>query len=296
MVSFDRPYPWNWANGAADLIGNELPLLLLMEKNGLDITYTTDVDLHTTTPGQLENHSALLSLGHDEYWSVPMRTNATAARDAGVNLAFFGANACYRRIRFEPSPVGPNRHQICYKDAQEDPYYGVDNALITANWPDPPDADPESSLIGNMYGSNPVSANMVITNPDSWIFNGAGVTLGSKLSGVVGSEYDRYNPSYRSPTNLEILAHSPLVCRGAADHSDVTWYTAPSNAGVFASGTNLWIAKLVIDSQIPPQLLPGTFPGVTGPLTTMTMNLLSAIGFGPAGKQYPSTPNWKNYY
>ncbi len=296
VVSFDRPYPWNWASGAADLIGNELPLLLLMEKNGLDVTYWTDIDLHTATPSQLTKHSALLSLGHDEYWSVQMRDNATAARDAGVNLAFFGANACFRRIRMGSSPIGPNRHQICYKVASEDPYYGVDNSLITANWPDPPDADPESSLIGDMYQSNPVLADLVVTNPSAWIYSGTELSQGAKLKGVVGSEYDRYDPQVKSPANLEIFAHSPLVCNGNPDHSDVTWYTAPSGAGVFASGTNLWIAKLVEASLIPPLLLPGTFPGVTGPLTTMTLNLLSAIGFGPAGRSYPSNPNWTQYY
>ena len=35
---------------------------------------------------------------------APRRRTANAA---GVNLAFLGANACYRQIRLEPSPVGP---------------------------------------------------------------------------------------------------------------------------------------------------------------------------------------------
>ena len=48
-----------------------------------------------------------------------MRDGAEAARDHGVNLAFFGANAAYRQIRFEPSSIGPDRHQVCYKAANE---------------------------------------------------------------------------------------------------------------------------------------------------------------------------------
>ncbi|HUY85895.1 MAG TPA: N,N-dimethylformamidase beta subunit family domain-containing protein, partial [Acidimicrobiales bacterium] len=296
VVSFDRPYPLDWANGAADLIGNELPLILLMEKAGLDVTYWTDIDLHLDQSSSLARHSALISLGHDEYWSTQMRQNATAARDAGVNLVFFGANACFRRIRFASSPIGPNRHQICYKDAAEDPVYGTNNAEITANWPDSPDPNPEGSLIGDMYQSNPVDANLIVTNPNSWLYNGVPVTEGQSIKSVVGSEYDRCDPSSGSPANIEILAHSPLVCRGISDHSDVTWYTAPSGAGVFATGTNWWISKLVTNSLIPPQLLPGPFPGVTELITPMTMNVLSAVGNGPAGKSYPSQANWQNYY
>ena len=69
-----------------------------MESLGLDVTYWTDVDLHER-PDLLANHRCLFSLGHDEYWSTPMREAAATAIDRGVNLAFLGANACYRQIR-----------------------------------------------------------------------------------------------------------------------------------------------------------------------------------------------------
>lgn len=296
VVSFDRPYPLDWANGAADFIGNELPLVLLMEKYGLDVTYMTDIDLHVN-PQLVQNHSALLSLGHDEYWSLQMRQGATDALNAGVNLVFFGANACYRRIRLQPSAVGDYRQQICYKtDYEDDPLYGVDDAQVTANWPDAPAADPESSLIGSMYQSNPVNADLVITEPTSWLYNGLEAYAGASLSSVVGTEYDRYQPGSTSPDNVEILAHSPLVCQGVSDHSDITWYTTQSGGGVLATGTNWWISKLTDTSYIPPILLPGPFPGVTPAITQMTLNILSAVGNGPAGRQYPSQPNWDKYY
>ncbi len=74
-VSFDRPYPQTWASGAADFVGNELPLLFHLESLGLDMTYWTDVDLHAR-PQLLMNHRCLFSMGHDEYWSTPMRQGA----------------------------------------------------------------------------------------------------------------------------------------------------------------------------------------------------------------------------
>src|ERR1019366_8752672 len=75
-VSFNRPYDRNFANGAADFIGNEFPLLFLAERLGLDLTYWTDVDLHQRG-SQLTNHQVLLSLGHDEYYSPAMRNAVT---------------------------------------------------------------------------------------------------------------------------------------------------------------------------------------------------------------------------
>ncbi|MGH9046374.1 MAG: N,N-dimethylformamidase beta subunit family domain-containing protein, partial [Acidimicrobiales bacterium] len=132
IVSFDRPYPQTWAQGAADFFGNEFPLIYNMERLGLDVTYWTDVDLHAR-PNLLSNHKALFSLGHDEYWSLEMRQGAQKALDKGTNLAFLGANACYRQIRLDSSAVGANRLQTCYKSAAEDPLSRSQPSLTTVN-------------------------------------------------------------------------------------------------------------------------------------------------------------------
>ena len=58
VVSFDRPYDYDWASGAADFVGNELPVIFQAERLGLDVTYWTDVDLHAN-PHLLDNHRAL---------------------------------------------------------------------------------------------------------------------------------------------------------------------------------------------------------------------------------------------
>ena len=62
----------------------------LARANGYDLSYTTDVD--TARRGHLiKNHKVFMAVGHDEYWSNEQRANVEAARDAGVNLAFFTA-------------------------------------------------------------------------------------------------------------------------------------------------------------------------------------------------------------
>ena len=39
-----------------------------LERNGYDVTYSTDIDTHSRADFW-EGHRAWLSVGHDEYWS-----------------------------------------------------------------------------------------------------------------------------------------------------------------------------------------------------------------------------------
>ena len=280
VVSFDRPYARG--DGQADFLGLEFPLIMMMEQLGLDVTYITDVDTHVR-PQLLLNHKMWFSLGHDEYWSKEMRDGVEGARDKGVNLAFLGANAAFRQIRFEPSAIGPNRHQVCYKSAREDPIHATNPVLTTVNWREAPVSRPESEMIGQQYECNPVNADMVIVDPTAWVFNGTGVKAGQKLPNAVGSEYDRFDPAQAGPKNVQIFAHSPVVCHGRPSFADMTYYTAPSGAGVFSTGTIVWITKL-------------TPPGPNSPndavAIQVTKNVIAAFGTGPAAHQHPVAPNY----
>ena len=270
IVSFDRPYAFG--DGAGDFLGLEYPLVSLMESKGLDVAYTTNIDVHER-PYLLLAHRAVLSLGHDEYWSTAMRDGFETARDHGTNLAFFGANAAFRHIRLAPSSLGLDREIVDYKEAREDPLLRTDPSEVTVNWPDPPVSRPANTLIGNTYRCNPVTADLVVTDSTNWLFAGTGLHDGAHLAGVVGSEYDRYLPEPGVPSGVHTLAHSPLRCHGHADFADTTYYTWPSGAGVFASGTINWIPKLAATCD--------TCPGTA--LAHITGNLLSAFGAGPAG-------------
>ncbi len=281
MVSFDRPYSAE-AEGSGDFVGNELPLIMRAEERALDVTYMTSVDLHER-PVLLTQHKAMISLGHDEYWSKAMFDGAEGARDAGVNLVFLGANAVYRQVRFEPSTIGADRHMVNYRTTA-DPIRATDPSQTTVSFRDSPVNRPEAALIGEQYQCNPVRADLVVSEAASWIWAGTDMTDGGHLEIVVGSEYDQYIHGQGGPDNVEIVAHSPVDCRGRAGFSDVTYYTAPSNAGVFATGTNYWVSKLnppeFPDSPYNPKII------------IATMNVLLAFGEGPAGVAHPSVPNW----
>jgi hypothetical protein len=294
IVSFDRPYDHDWASGAADFVGNEFPVVFHAEKIGLDVTYWTDVDLHVQ-PQLLANHRMLVSLGHDEYWSQPMRDGAAQALASGVNLAYLGANACYRQIRFEPSAIGPNRHQVCYKSAAEDPMTGQNDALVTVNWAQSPVSRPESQLIGSTYQDIEANADMVIADESSWLLAGTGVTSGQRLANAVRGEFDRYVPNSASPTNLDVVAHS-IVPNRDHNYSDVTWYTVPNGGGVFATGNASWVGQLSDSPLVPPNVLPSAEPDVTPTLVRIMENVYSVLGIGPAGLSRPSQGNWRSIY
>ena len=295
VVSFDRPYDFGWAWGAADFMGNEFPIVHAAEQLGLDVTYRTDVDLHAN-PALLLRNKCLLSLGHDEYWSTVMRDGATAARDAGVNLCFLGANPVYRHIRFEDSPTGPLRHEVCYKTdfMREDPLWGVDAAEVSSNWATGPVPWPEQQLVGNQYISDDSADDMVIVNPDSWVLDGLGLREGDKIAGLVFGEYDHYEPSLPGPRNVELVAHTPV---GESSYSDMTYYTAPSNAGVLAVGTASFVNLSWPGSKVPANVIrpPGTVAPIAPMLQRMLENVFSVLGAGPAGLTHPSSPNWQQF-
>jgi hypothetical protein len=295
VVSFDRPYDQRgW--GAPDFMGNEFPLVFLAESLGLDVTYITDIDLHGD-PGRLARHRCLFSLGHDEYWSSAMRDGATQALSQGLNLAFLGANAVYRHIRLEPSPLGAYRREVCYKSdlATEDPLWGTAPAEVTANWPDGPVPRPEQQLVGSQYADVGAEADMVVADAGSWIFAGTGLADGHHLPRVVEGEYDVYKPGLGGPSNVTILAHSPVANRGRGRVADMTYYTAPAGGGVLATGSAMFVSRLSNAPHIDPNIVFPPVPGATPILWRMMENLFSLFGAGPASIAQPSVANWQQF-
>jgi len=283
-VSLDRPIDYGFGTG--DFFGNEAPLGRLAEKLGLPVAYVTNTDLHAD-PSLLDGARAVISLGHDEYYSQAMWDALVRARDQqGTNLAFLGANAMYRHIRLGPTPIGPDRLETDYKDAGLDPMTATHPAEATSQWRQPPMPRPESVVTGVYYQCNPVKADMVVAQPDAWLLAGTGLKPGDRLASLVGSEYDQVTPSVPTPRPIEVLFHSPVTCTGHHQFSDAAYYTTASGAGVFASGTSSWICGLVLECTFhqPDQRLVDT-------VTTVTTTLLKAFAAGPAGKDHPARDN-----
>jgi hypothetical protein len=268
-------------DGAVRFLAFDEAAIALAERTGVPLAYETDVDIDQH-PGLLTGARAVISLGHDEYYSRAMRSALLTARNAGTNLAFLGANAIYRHIRF----AAGDRVVICYKDAAIDPLYGRDNAETTQQWRDPPDPRPESVLTGVFYECNPVSAPWVVYDPSNWIFAGTGAYRGERFPGMVGPEYDRLNPAVPFPRPMQVLAHSRLTCDGLSTFSDSAYYTVASGAGVFASGTMRWVCAMR-----GPSCGHGLTRAAERFVDRATQNLLRAFAAGPAGRAHPAQDN-----
>ena len=277
-VSLDRPYD---LNGADMFLTYERNMVVLAEALGLSPAYVTGMDIAADSH-LLDGASALISGGHDEYWTPAERSHVTAARDAGVNLAFLGANAMFRRTRLDEG----GRLVICYKTSYtEDPEYGKDNALVTSDWREAPDPDPESSLIGTIYEGYPAVAPYVVVSPKSWLFAGTGVPKRASFHNLIGIEYNRVNPAYPVPRPIQVLSHSPLVCQGASSFADSAYYTHSGGAGVFNSGTMRWVGAIYGDR---PHGIGGKTPAF---VKRVTANVLRAFADGPAAARYPAHDN-----
>ncbi len=242
-VSFNRPYANSYASlGAGQFFAWEIRMLRFLEREGYDVVYSTNLDTHVNGT-QIKQHKSFLSVGHDEYWSKAMRNAVEAARDAKVNLGFFGANAAYWQVRFEPSGTGEaNRTLVGYKNLTLDPEPVL--AEKTVKFRDIQINRPEAALIGVMFDYNPVAPpkDMVISQCLTWVCSGTNLTTGSVLKGMLGYEVDRADAS--SPANLHIIASSPYVATNGGitetRYSNMSYYLAPSGAGVFATGSMNW--------------------------------------------------------
>jgi hypothetical protein len=298
VVSLDRPMD---GNGANDFLANEYPLVRYAEEHGLDVTYADDLTLEQH-PSWLLQHRALLSLGHDECWSLGERRAAQAAMSHGVNMIFFGASAVLRHVRLQSSRLGPDREIVDYRDSSEDPLNGKGNPLlVTGNaWFSPPTDWPESGFVGEMYagflepGTPPAA--FVVHDANAWIFKGTGLHNGSKLPGVIEADFDHVAPTWPMPSNLEVLGHSPILLSdsqtslgqwGPYTYSDMTYYTsASSKAGVLDTGDNNWIYAMTPCAKTA-KVCPAT------DVQKITGNLLWLFGQGPAGRFIPAVANWK---
>ena len=252
-VSFDRPYA---RDGSGKFFNWEYYFIRWIERSGYDVAYSTNLDTYRSG-SRLLNYRAFISSGHDEYWSAEMFDAAERARDAGVNLAFFGGNTVYWQVRMEPSARNvADRIMVGYKNvAQLDP---ISNPrLVTDLWRDV--GRPEQGLLGILFPLGAIGGNnpYVVQNDNHWLYQGVGVRNNDKIPGIVGYEIDAYDSTLPLPTNREytMLAASPFTGKkGQKFTANSIIYRAPSQAWVFAAGTTSWSWGLDKAGYVDPRL------------------------------------------
>ena len=267
-VSYNRPFNTRAnGNGRSFFFTAEFPMVRFLERNGYDMSYISSVDADRYG-SLLLNHRTVLSVGHDEYWSAGERANFQAARNAGVNLAFFSGNEMFWKTRWEPSIDGSNtpyRTLVCYKET-------LDSAKIdptptwTGTWRDPrfsPPSDggqPENALTGQLFMVNadredPMYVPSQYAPLRFWrntdianLQQGQTATL---PNGVLGYEWDEapdnsVRPAGEFNLSSSTYAVSTYLLQYGADYGNGTathhlsLYKANSGALVFGAGTVQW--------------------------------------------------------
>ena len=252
----------------------EYPMIRFMEANGYDVSYTSGVDVgQTGAASTIEQHKTFLTAGHDEYWSGQERANVEAARDAGVNLAFFSGNEVFWKTRWEPSIDGSNtanRTLVTYKETHYNtPVDPQDPPTWTGSWMDPrfsPPADggkPQNALTGQLFAVNSGTTDINVPSQYSKLrfWRGTRVaSLGSGQSttldqgvGTLGYEWDvDADNGYRPAGLMDMSSTTSSSAELFTDYGGttqlnstvthhLTLYRAPSGALVFGAGTVQWV-------------------------------------------------------
>ena len=158
-VSYNRPFVTRETEAEDWVFNSEFPMVRWLERNGYDVSYSTGVD-SDRRGAEIREHRAFLSVGHDEYWSGAQRASVEAARDAGVNLAFFSGNEIFWKTRWEPSLGGvAHRTLVSYKETHANAKIDPQASVWTGTWRDPrafnPEGPkPENALSGTQFMVN----------------------------------------------------------------------------------------------------------------------------------------------
>jgi hypothetical protein len=231
-VSFDRPYDQQLFYDMVTKL--ELPWVRFLERNGIDVSYQTDVDTDRA-PGSLLHHRLVFAIGHDEYWTQRIRDAFNRALALSTNL-MFGSDSADWRMRY----AAGRRTIVEWRDPSTDPVHDqrLDNGFFSTF------GEPECKLMGVQHQwaaqrnltAPPTSYTVVGPSGDPWLA-AAGLAPGDVIPGVVGYEWDSLIPGCFAGQVVPLMTALLPGSNGVRHSADVVRATAPSGGRVFAMGT-----------------------------------------------------------
>jgi hypothetical protein len=215
----------------------EQPFLEWAERQGHGIDVVLNSDLEEF-PEIVDRYRLVLSVGHDEYWSGPMRDTVEAFIARGGNVAFFSGNTSLWQVRLEGQDEhGRATQMVGYKGRfHDDPLFDTDRrSEVTTLWSDHLLGRPENHMTGVSFtrgGYHRIgkavtngAGGYTIHRADHWLFEGTDVQYGDLLGAgakVVGYECDGCAFTYRdglphptgedgTPEGFLILGTTPVT-------------------------------------------------------------------------------------
>jgi hypothetical protein len=310
QISYNRPFSVRYNSGTFGqdfFFSNEFPTVQFLEQNGYDVSYVSESDV--SKPGaasMLEQHKIFMNVGHSEYWDAGARANVTAARNAGVSLAFFTGNMMWWKTRWANSQFNnePYRTLITYKEsldsARTDP---ADPPTWTGEWRDPrfsPPGDggqPENALTGQLWTVNCCSYADQVPYAYSKLALWRNTAVANLQPGqtytmppeTLGYEWDSdVDNGFRPAGEIDMSKTCETVSQLLLDYREnigtgpacnsLTLYRASSGALVFDAGTVQWAWGL--NSNHDSDMNPNSPPDPN--MQQATVNLFAMMGVQPA--------------
>ena len=285
-VSFDRPYgkypqvvDQPLSVGSGEFLCWEFPLAFWLEAQGYDVTYTSNLDTQNDPDGLLRA-KVMLSVGHDEYWSLRMFENVRRAIDRGLSVGFLSGNTCCFVAPLVPG--SDNRPDRVFHRAGR---YG---GLLEAEKPhmgpfDIPDPPNERTIIGaRTISPFNGSGDWVVRKAGHWLFDGTGLKDGDAIPGLVGWEF--HGDPAPIP-GLDVVASAETINSGAARATfTATVYPAPKGNWVFNASTIFWSMGLSDPpGVVPPHSHYGRPHGPDERVQRITANFLGKCGARAGG-------------
>ena len=223
----------------------EQPFVAWAEANGYAIDYCTNLDLELR-PEIVKPYRLVLSLGHDEYWSTPMRDTIEGFAAAGGNVAFLSGNTCCWQVRWDEA----TRSLRCWKQwFNQDELYSSSAERIpelATLWGHHLVGRPENEMtgVGFLHGGYhrshgqymDGSGAFTVHRPDHWLFEGTDLEAGNEFGGkdtIVGYECDGCELEWRN--GLPFPTH-----RDGTPEGFVVLGTAPAK---WAPGDSWWYER-----------------------------------------------------
>jgi hypothetical protein len=276
QVGFNRPYgkycqifDQPQSIGSGEFFLWEFPFAYWMEAHGYDVSYISNTDTHLD-PGGLLRARGLLSVGHDEYWTIEMFRHVEAAVKAGVSVGFFSGDALCGRIRHDASGRAFERVGVF------GPPGGMRDFVAMASLPH--ERPYANELIGaHSTGVVTGGADWICNLPDHWVYAGTGMRAGDRIPGMIGWEW--HGDPAPIP-GLEILATGPTQEAPGKLNGGVytaTIYPGPRGNFVFNASTCWWADGL---AEPPGYLRPKVYTEPKGPdprIQRITRNVLERM-------------------
>jgi hypothetical protein len=203
------------------------------EAEGLALDYFTDADLDSGAD-VLAGYSAVIVVGHSEYWTAGQRDQVERFVDGGGRLAIFSGNTAFWKVRFEAGGA----QFICHKwrGFTADPVADAHPELATHLWSHQAFRRPEAAITGLSFlfgGYHRLGlcvargqGGLTVYDEHHWALEGADLFYGDVIGAglpLLGYENDGCRFSFADdgrltpvaelgvPANLAIIATAPAA-------------------------------------------------------------------------------------